>query len=97
MLFEGKVLVQLKEDAAGELDILDTVECSHWLALELLLDAVRICEVEDVQVRPESAFMEEDGRHLEEPRLVGGCTHLFAKELQGWSGDIAGKEILIDR
>lgn len=97
MLLEGKILVQFKQDAAAEIDVLDAVECSHWLTLELLLDAIGIGEIENVHVRPDGAFMEEDGRHLGGSGLVGGCSHLLAEELQGGSAGITSKKALIDR
>ena len=72
ILPEGDVLVQLKEDAAGKEEVLDAVERSHWLALELLLDAVGIGEVEDEQVRPRAALVQGHEAHLHGCGLVGG-------------------------
>ena len=97
ILLESDVLMQLKEEAAAKFDILDAVQRSHWLALELLLNAVGIGEVEHVEIGPEGALVQEDATHLLSPGLVGGRPHLLAEELQGRSADIAGEEVLIDR
>lgn len=40
--------------------------------------------------------MQEDEAHFDSSRLVGCCSHLLAKELQSWGGDIPSKEVLVD-
>ena len=95
VLSESDVLVQLKENAAAEKDVLDAVERGHWLSFELLLDAFGAGEVEDVLKGPESAFVHEDESHLDSPGLVGCRPHLLADEPQGRSRDSPSEHVMV--